>query len=81
MCLAVPGKIIAIAADGESLDRTGTVDFQGNRVDTSLVMTPDVRVGDWVLVHAGFAIEVLDEADARETWRYLEACLPEGDVP
>jgi hydrogenase expression/formation protein HypC len=72
MCLAVPGRIIAQnGADA-------TVDFQGSRVDVSLALTPDARVGDWVLVHAGFAISQLDEAEARETWSYLaEAGLVE----
>jgi hydrogenase expression/formation protein HypC len=51
-------------------------------------MTPDVAVGDWVLVHAGFSISKLDEAEARETWEYLRAadvaeCRGEfpGDAP
>ena len=75
MCLAVPGKIIAVSegrADS-ALGRGGTVDFQGSRVEVCLAMTPKAGVGDWVLVHAGFAISHLNEADARETWEYLEA--------
>ena len=73
MCVAVPGKIIEIADDRDDpvLGRIGTVDFQGSRIEVSLAMTPEVNVGDWVLVHAGFAITVLDEDDARETWEYL----------
>jgi len=73
MCVAVPGKIIAIAEDRDDpvLGRIGTVDFQGSRIEVSLAMTPEVNVGHWVLVHAGFAITVLDEDDARETWEYL----------
>ena len=72
MCLAVPGKIISVeeAAAG-SLERSATVDFQGNRVDVSLVLVPDATVGSWVLVHAGFALSELDEAEALETWRWL----------
>ena len=75
MCLAVPGKIIAVTegADDAALGRGGTVDFQGSRVGVCLAMTPDAGIGDWVLVHAGFAITQLDEAEARETWEYLEA--------
>ena len=75
MCLAVPGKIIAVTegADDAALGRGGTVDFQGSRVEVCLAMTPDAGVGDWVLVHAGFAITQLDETEARETWEYLEA--------
>ena len=78
MCLAVPGKIVAINDTGPAPGRIGMVDFQGNRVETSLILTPDVREGDWVLVHAGFAIQALDERDAMETWKYLEACFPNG---
>ncbi len=66
MCLAVPGKVV---------ERTGDeaiVDFQGNRVSISSLLTPDIRPGDWVLVHAGFAISRLEEQDARETWDYLK---------
>jgi len=74
MCLAVPGKIIAIDDGSSPGGPMGTVDLQGSRLDICLVLTPDVRVDDWVLVHAGFAIELLDESDALQTWEYLNAC-------
>jgi hydrogenase expression/formation protein HypC len=76
MCLAVPGKVIDKAAD------EATVDLQGNRLKVSLVLTPEAAVGDWVLVHAGFAISQLDEQEARETWDYLRQVLdhPGGTV-
>ena len=73
MCLAVPGKILAVKDADAVCGRIGTVDFQGNRAETSLVLTPDARQGDWVLVHAGFAIQIVDEKDALETWEYLQA--------
>ena len=82
MCLAVPGKIIAVQQGDGELERLGTVDFQGSRMDVSLAMTPDAGQGDWVLVHAGFALNTLDEAEALETWKYLEeivADAPGGD--
>ncbi len=74
MCLAVPGRIVAVTdnTDDPVTGRAGTVDFQGNRVDVSLAMIPEAKMGDWVLVHAGFALQVLDEAEARETWDYLK---------
>jgi hydrogenase expression/formation protein HypC len=72
MCLAVPGKIVFVVGGSEITGRIGTADMQGNRVEISLALTPDVQVGDWVLVHAGFAIQALDESDALETWKYLE---------
>ncbi len=67
MCLAVPGKIIACD------DSAAVVDLQGNRLAISTVLTPEAEVGQWVLVHAGFAITMLDERDALETWDYLRA--------
>jgi hydrogenase expression/formation protein HypC len=73
MCLAVPGKIIKIA-DAESdplLGRLATVDFQGSTVEVSLNLTPDAAEGDWVLVHAGYAINRLEEEEAQEVWEYL----------
>lgn len=74
MCLAVPGKIVEIkqADAGPEVGAMGTVDFQGSRMEVGLAFTPEARVGDWVLVHAGFALNTLDEAEALETWKYLQ---------
>ena len=72
MCLAAPGKIVQVTpATKNDVGPTGTVDFQGSRFDVSLAFTPEVEVGDWVLVHAGFTINHLDEAEAREVWDML----------
>ncbi len=78
MCLAVPGEVLEVA-DGS----IATVDFNGSRVEVSLAAVPDATTGDWVLVHAGYAIAVLDEEDARETWEYLKEidALNEVDAP
>lgn len=65
MCLAVPGRVIEVG-DGAAL-----VDFQGNRQRVDVTLTPEVQSGQWVLVHAGFSITALAEADALETWDYL----------
>ena len=75
MCLAVPGKILSINEGEDALSRVGIVDFQGGRVEASLAMTPEARAGDWVLVHAGFAITLMDEAEAAETWQSLKLAL------
>jgi hydrogenase expression/formation protein HypC len=69
MCLAVPAKVI------EQDREQAVVDLQGNRLRVSTVLTPEVGVGDWVLVHAGFAITQLGEAEALETWDYLRQVL------
>jgi hydrogenase expression/formation protein HypC len=82
MCLAVPGKIIKVTGSGDDPlnGRVATVDMQGSRVEAVLSMTPDADVGDWVLVHAGFALTVVDEAEAKETWEALQIALGD-DVP
>ena len=66
MCLAVPAQIEVI--DGQS----GTVALDGNRTDVILALVPEAVVGDWVLVHAGYAITTLDETEARETYELLK---------
>lgn len=83
MCLAVPGKIIEITETiaGETLGRKGTVDFQGSTLEVGLDFTPDAIVGDWVLVHAGFAINQIDEGEAREVWEYLREMDEEPPLP
>ncbi len=80
MCLAVPGKILDVKENvvDPALGRTAMVDFQGSRVEASLAMTPEAGLGDWVLVHAGFAIAQLDEEEARETFESLREALIEA---
>ena len=66
MCLAVPGKIAEIAG------RTARVDYGGGLVrEAALDLLKDAKVGDYVLVHAGYAITRLDEAEAEETLRII----------
>ena len=74
MCLAVPGKILEITESTPDYPspRMASVDFQGTRIQASLAMNPHASEGDWVLVHAGFALTVLDEAEARETFEILQ---------
>ncbi len=73
MCLGVPGCIQKVAAPGQiSGEAIATVDFQGSQVEVSLALVPEAQPGDWVLVHAGFALTRLDEREAAETWRWLD---------
>lgn len=82
MCLAVPGKIIDIRKEGDGpASNVGTVDFQGTRVEVGLAFTPEAQPGDWVLVHAGYALNVLDEAEAIETWKYLKEAQVVDEIP
>lgn len=71
MCLAVPGKIISIDG-GEPMMLSGRVDFGGVVREVNLSYVPDARVGDYVIVHAGFALNVIDEAEARKVFEYLD---------
>lgn len=73
MCLAIPGKVIAI--NGE----TGDIDFGGVTRQTNLSMV-EAKIGDWVVIHAGFAIEVLDEEDAQETLKLWNDVLDHDEV-
>lgn len=70
MCLAVPGQVVTI--DDDSF-RTGTVSFAGILKSVSLAMVPDAQAGDYVIVHAGFAISRLDEAAARRSLELYRA--------
>jgi hydrogenase expression/formation protein HypC len=63
MCLAIPGRVVAIT-EGEGFDRRGTVDYDGARQEVSLAYLPEVQPGDYVLVHVGFAITRVDAAEA-----------------
>ena len=70
MCLAVPGKIIEVLGDDPFL-RSARVSFAGVVKLISLTCVPEARLGDYVLVHVGVAISVVDEKEAAETFTYL----------
>lgn len=81
MCLAVPGRILALLPTGpRAVAPSATVDFAGASTEVSLALTPRAQVGDWVLVHAGMALQVVDAAEARETWAVLREAgiMPEA---
>jgi hydrogenase expression/formation protein HypC len=67
MCLGIPGKIVSIAASG-----LAEVDFSGVRREVSLMLCPEAQVGDYVLVHVGFAIQRLEQEDAQERLKLFE---------
>ncbi|NIO00816.1 MAG: HypC/HybG/HupF family hydrogenase formation chaperone [Candidatus Latescibacteria bacterium] len=71
MCLAVPGKVLEIHGSDPIL-RTARVSFGGIVKKVNLAYVPEVRVGDYVIVHVGFAISRLDEKEAMEVFSYLE---------
>ncbi len=80
MCLAVPGRVAELLGEGDL--RAARVDFGGVVREASLVFVPEAEVGDYVLVHVGFAIARIDEASARATFETLAELgpreLPEG---
>jgi hydrogenase expression/formation protein HypC len=69
MCLAIPGKILTI--EGEDFARTARVSFAGIVREVSLAYVPEATVGDYVIVHVGFAISLIDEVEAMRTFAYL----------
>ena len=71
MCLAVPGKVLSITGD-DPLLRSGRVSFGGLVKEVSLAYVPEVEVGQYVIVHVGFALSIVDEAEAEETLNYLK---------
>ncbi len=71
MCLAVPGKVIALIGD-DPLLRSAKVSFAGVVKLVSLTCTPEAKLGDFVLVHVGVAISTVDPEEAAETFRYLK---------
>jgi hydrogenase expression/formation protein HypC len=71
MCLAVPGQVLSIA--GEDLERSGKVRFGGVTKEVNLAYVPEAKVGDFVVVHVGFALSVVDEVEAQQTFAYLRA--------
>jgi hydrogenase expression/formation protein HypC len=70
MCLAIPGRIVELTEE-EGMMRMGRVDFGGVVRDICLTYLPDAGVGDYVIVHTGFAISQVDEEEAQETLRLL----------
>lgn len=70
MCLGVPGRIVRIDESPLGMP-TGRVDFGGVSREVCLAYVPDVAIGDWVIVHVGFAIAQIDEEEARRTYDTL----------
>ncbi len=80
MCLGIPGKVIEIT--GDDVTRMGKVDFDGIVKEVSLAYVPEIQLGDYAIVHVGFAIQQLDEVSAQETlelFRQLDMMRTELD--
>jgi hydrogenase expression/formation protein HypC len=72
MCLAIPGKILSITNQLDETFRFGKVSFGGISKEVNLCMVPDAKIDDYVLVHVGVAISIIDEAEAQLTFDYLK---------
>ncbi|HHJ49343.1 MAG TPA: HypC/HybG/HupF family hydrogenase formation chaperone [Phaeodactylibacter sp.] len=72
MCLSIPGKLVAITSQLDEIFRMGEVDFDGIKKEVNLAMVPDAKVGDYVLVHVGAAISIIDEEEAKRTFELIK---------
>ncbi len=82
MCLGVPGKVVEIQT-GDTELLMGKVNFSGIIKEVCLAYVPDVQIGEYVVVHVGFAISKVDEAEAMEVFEYLRQMneLAELEIP
>jgi hydrogenase expression/formation protein HypC len=71
MCLAIPGKVESISG-ADPITRMGRISFSGVIKEVSLAYVPEVQVGDYVIVHVGFALSKVDEAEAHKVFEYLK---------
>jgi hydrogenase expression/formation protein HypC len=79
MCLAVPGKIISIE-EADATFRNGRVNFGGIVKNVNLSYVPDARIGDYVVVHVGFALSIVDEEEAQQVFEYLRQMDELGEL-
>ncbi len=79
MCLAIPGKVLEIATNDEGV-RMGRTNFGGIVKQVCLEYTPDVHLGDYVLVHVGFALSKVDAEEAARTYQLLEEMKQLGEL-
>ncbi len=72
MCLAIPGKLLSITNQLDETFRFGNVSFGGITKEVNLCMVPEAKVDDYVLVHVGVAISIVDEEEAKKVFSYLK---------
>jgi hydrogenase expression/formation protein HypC len=72
MCLAIPGQIVEIQGGDDPMQRTGRVKFGGIVKEVNLAYTPQATVDDYVLVHVGFSLSIVDEDEAKKVFEYLD---------
>jgi len=72
MCLSIPGKLVQITEQLDEIFRVGKVSFDGIIKEVNLTMVPEAKVGDYVMVHVGAAISIVDEDEAKKTFELLK---------
>ncbi|MCA0933357.1 HypC/HybG/HupF family hydrogenase formation chaperone [Lutimonas saemankumensis] len=72
MCLSIPGKLIKITEQLDDIFRVGKVSFDGIIKEVSLTLVPEAKVGDYVMVHVGAAISIVNEEEAKKTFELLK---------
>jgi hydrogenase expression/formation protein HypC len=75
MCLAIPARIVELEGD------RAVVDAMGNQYKAKTTLLPDAKLGDLVLIHAGFAISLVDEEEAKKTWQLIAEINEFQDTP
>ncbi len=75
MCLAIPARIVELEGD------KAVVDAMGNRWKAKTTLLPEAKIGDLVLIHAGFAISLVDEEEAKRTWQLIAEISEFDDTP
>ncbi|WP_242157410.1 HypC/HybG/HupF family hydrogenase formation chaperone [Aestuariivivens sediminis] len=72
MCLSIPGKLIAITSQLDDTFRIGKVSFDGVIKEVNLTLVPEAKIGDYVMVHVGAAISIVNEEEAKKTFEILK---------
>jgi len=72
MCLAIPGKVISITTHLDDSFRFAKVSFGGITKEVNMAMLPEAKIGDYVLVHVGVALSIVDEEEANKTFEYIK---------
>ncbi len=80
MCLAIPGKVESISGGDDPLTRMGRINFGGVIKEACLAYVPEVLVGDYVIVHVGFALSKVDEDEAQKVFGYLKQMQELGEL-
>ena len=79
MCLAIPGRVESISGD-DPITRMGRINFGGVIKEASLAYVPEVKIGDYVIVHVGFALSKVDEDEAHKVFEYLKQMEELGEL-